>query len=120
MNYIFLAAVTGDFAAEHPYLNGLLDALCGLGGTFGDVADNLKKITVDVSTSSVATAINGIGAGLVTFFMVLEIITYCFNVDFHAGERRWRACRMLGMNEITAVVKEFDDEQVAKAALIDH
>lgn len=85
MNYIFLAAVTGDFAAEHPYLNGLLDALCGLGGTFGDVADNLKKITVDVSTSSVATAINGIGAGLVTFFMVLEIITYCFNVDFHAG-----------------------------------
>ena len=26
-----------------------------------------------------------------------------------AGERRWRACRMLGMNEITAVVKGFDD-----------
>lgn len=37
-----------------------------------------------------------------------------------AGERRWRACRMLGMNEITAVVKEFDDEQVAKAALIEN
>ena len=27
---------------------------------------------------------------------------------------------MLGMNEITAVVKEFDDEQVAKAALIEN
>lgn len=37
-----------------------------------------------------------------------------------AGERRWRACRMLGMNEITAVVKEYDDEQVAKAALIEN
>ncbi|MGN0599636.1 MAG: ParB/RepB/Spo0J family partition protein [Oscillospiraceae bacterium] len=37
-----------------------------------------------------------------------------------AGERRWRACRMLGLNEITAVVKEFDDEQVAKAALIEN
>ena len=37
-----------------------------------------------------------------------------------AGERRWRACRMLGMNEKTAVVKEFDDEQVAKAALIEN
>lgn len=37
-----------------------------------------------------------------------------------AGERRWRACRMLGMNEITAVVKEFNDEQVAKAALIEN
>lgn len=37
-----------------------------------------------------------------------------------AGERRWRACRMLGMNEIPAIVKEFDDEQVAKAALIEN
>lgn len=37
-----------------------------------------------------------------------------------AGERRWRACRMLGMNEIPAVVKELDDEQVAKAALIEN
>lgn len=85
MNYIFLAAVTGDFSTEHKNLNGLLEALCGLGGAFGTVADKLKEITVDVSTSNIATAINGIGAGLVTFFMVLEIITYCFNVDFHAG-----------------------------------
>lgn len=85
MNYIFFAAVTGDFAAEHKYLNGLLEALCGLGGTFGSVADELKDVAVDVSKSDVATAINGIAAGLVTFFMVLEIITYCFNVDFHAG-----------------------------------
>lgn len=37
-----------------------------------------------------------------------------------AGERRWRACRMLGMNEIPAIIKEFDDEQVAKVALIEN
>lgn len=67
MNYIFLAAVTGDFATEHKNLNGLLEALCGLGGAFGTVADKLKEVTVDVSTSNIATAINGIGAGLVTF-----------------------------------------------------
>lgn len=87
MNYLFLAAyaVVGDFSTEHPYLNGLLDALCGMGNTFGRVADELAKVTVNVSTSDVATAIKGIGAGLLTFFMVLEIITYCFNVDFHAG-----------------------------------
>ena len=85
MNYIFLAAVTGDFAAEHPNLNGLLKALEGWGRIFGNVADNLSEITVDVSKSTIATALTGIGTGLVTFFMVLEIITYCFNVDFHAG-----------------------------------
>lgn len=85
MNYIFLAAVTGDFAAEHPNLNGLLKALEGWGRIFGNVADNLSEITVDVSKSTIATALTGIGTGLVTFFMILEIITYCFNVDFHAG-----------------------------------
>lgn len=85
MNYIFLAAVAGDFATEHKNLNALLEALCKLGSSFGSVADKLKDVAIDVSKSDVATAINGIGAGLVTFFMVLEIITYCFNVDFHAG-----------------------------------
>lgn len=85
MNYIFLATVAGDFATEHKNLNALLEALCKLGSSFGSVADKLKDVAIDVSKSDVATAINGIGAGLVTFFMVLEIITYCFNVDFHAG-----------------------------------
>lgn len=85
MNYIFLAAIAGDFATEHKNLNALLEALCKLGSSFGSVADKLKDVAIDVSKSDVATAINGIGAGLVTFFMVLEIITYCFNVDFHAG-----------------------------------
>ena len=85
MNYIFWAAVAGDFATEHPNLNGLLKALEGWGRIFGNVADNLSEITVDVSKSTIATALTGIGTGLVTFFMVLEIITYCFNVDFHAG-----------------------------------
>lgn len=85
MNYIFLVMAASDFAAEHPNLNGLLKALEGWGRIFGNVADELSNITVDVSKSTIATAITGIGTGLVTFFMVLEIITYCFNVDFHAG-----------------------------------
>lgn len=85
MNYIFLVMATSDFAAEHPNLNELLKALEGWGRIFGNVADELSKITVDVSKSTIATAITGIGTGLVTFFMVLEIITYCFNIDFHAG-----------------------------------
>lgn len=76
---------TGNFANEHPNLDGLLSAMGELGKAFGTVADQLCKLSVDVSKSDIATAISGIGAGLVTFFMVLEIITYCFNIDFHAG-----------------------------------
>lgn len=96
MNFLFLLSrvslaanevpdAAGDFAKEHPWLDGLLGGMGEMGKAFGTVADELCKLSVDVSKSDIATAISGIGAGLVTFFMVLEIITYCFNVDFHAG-----------------------------------
>lgn len=37
-----------------------------------------------------------------------------------AGERRWRACRMLGMSEISAVIKDFSDSETAQIALIEN
>ncbi|MCD7731040.1 MAG: ParB/RepB/Spo0J family partition protein [Oscillospiraceae bacterium] len=37
-----------------------------------------------------------------------------------AGERRWRACRMLGMNEIPVVIKNFNDSEAAQIALIEN
>ena len=37
-----------------------------------------------------------------------------------AGERRWRACRMLGMSEIPAVIKDFSDSETAQIALIEN
>ncbi len=37
-----------------------------------------------------------------------------------AGERRWRACRMLGMSEVPVIIKEFDDAQTAQVALIEN
>lgn len=37
-----------------------------------------------------------------------------------AGERRWRACRMLGMGEIPAVIREFSDVETAQIALIEN
>ena len=37
-----------------------------------------------------------------------------------AGERRWRACRMLGMSEVPAVIKEFTDSETAQIALIEN
>lgn len=37
-----------------------------------------------------------------------------------AGERRWRACRQLGMNEVPAIIREFTDSETAQIALIEN
>lgn len=37
-----------------------------------------------------------------------------------AGERRWRASRMAGLNEIPALVRELDDEEAALLSLIEN
>lgn len=37
-----------------------------------------------------------------------------------AGERRWRACRMLGMSEVPAIIKELTDIETAQIALIEN
>ncbi len=37
-----------------------------------------------------------------------------------AGERRWRACRMLGMSEIPVIIKDFTDSETAQIALIEN
>lgn len=84
--FLMLAATAAadDLAADHPFLDGLLNAISSLGSSFGSIADGLMGITIK-NEGNLATALTNIGAGLVTFFMVLEIVTYCFNVDFHAG-----------------------------------
>jgi len=37
-----------------------------------------------------------------------------------AGERRWRACRMLGIGSIPAVIKEYTSRQLTEIALIEN
>lgn len=37
-----------------------------------------------------------------------------------AGERRWRAAKIAGINEIPAIVKDYNEEQTAVVALIDN
>ena len=37
-----------------------------------------------------------------------------------AGERRWRACRMAGLNEVPVVIKELDDQKYFEIALIEN
>ncbi len=37
-----------------------------------------------------------------------------------AGERRWRACKILDMEKIPAIIKDFSDQQVTEIALIEN
>ena len=37
-----------------------------------------------------------------------------------AGERRWRACGKAGLHDIPAIVKDFSDEELLEAALIEN
>ena len=37
-----------------------------------------------------------------------------------AGERRWRACRMVGLTNVPVIVKELDDKQTMEIALIEN
>lgn len=37
-----------------------------------------------------------------------------------AGERRWRACRMLGLSEVPVIIKEMEDVTAAEIALIEN
>ncbi|MFZ5634217.1 MAG: ParB/RepB/Spo0J family partition protein [Bacillota bacterium] len=37
-----------------------------------------------------------------------------------AGERRWRACRILGMQKIPAVIRDYEDLEAAAVALIEN
>jgi ParB family chromosome partitioning protein len=37
-----------------------------------------------------------------------------------AGERRWRACKIAGLNSIPAIIREADDQQVAVLALLEN
>jgi ParB family chromosome partitioning protein len=37
-----------------------------------------------------------------------------------AGERRWRACRMAGIDEVPVIVREMDDSQTMQIALIEN
>ena len=42
------------------------------------------------------------------------------NYQIVAGERRWRAARMLGMDEVPVVIRELTDEETMAVALIEN
>lgn len=54
---------------------------------------------------------------------LLQPITVTPRDDYYlivAGERRWRACELAGLETITAIVQAYDDATVARLALIEN
>jgi ParB family chromosome partitioning protein len=83
-----------------------------------EVEPNKSQPRQNFDEASIATLADSIRQhGLIQPIVVRETPT---GYQIVAGERRWRACRMLGMSEIPVIIKEFDDSQTAQIALIEN
>lgn len=84
--YTPLLAGSANPSDDHPIIDTMIEILGNIGESFGTVADGLYGLVGEnYSSSALATAMEGIASGLLVFFMLLEIVSYCFNIDFHAG-----------------------------------
>ena len=57
-------------------------------------------------------------AGLLQPIVVRPVSDHQYEII--AGERRWRATQLAGLDEINCLVREFNDEQAAEAATIEN
>lgn len=104
-----------------------LDALFGDNGSetsgsqtmrLSDIEPNRSQPRQDFDDGAIAELADSIRQhGLIQPIVVRP---YSAGYQIVAGERRWRACRMLGMSEVPVIIKEFDDAQTAQIALIEN
>lgn len=105
-----------------------LDALFGDNGSessqgaqtlrVSDIEPNRNQPRRHFDDASIAELADSIRQhGLIQPVVVRQIGT---GYQLVAGERRWRACRMLGLSEIPAIIKDFSDSETAQIALIEN
>ncbi len=104
-----------------------LDALFGDNGAEGgdthtlrisEIEPNRKQPRQDFDEAAIAELADSIRQhGLIQPIVVRPMEE---GYQIVAGERRWRACRMLGMSDVPVVVKDFTDEETAQIALIEN
>lgn len=83
-----------------------------------DIEPNRKQPRQSFDDAAIAELADSIRQhGLIQPIVVRSTGT---NYQIVAGERRWRACRMLGMSEVPVIIKELDDSQTAQVALIEN
>lgn len=74
-----------------------------------------RKIFTEEDLRELARSIQNFG-------VIQPIIVRKFENKYQivAGERRFRACKMLGLKEIPAIIQEFNDEKAAQISLIEN
>ena len=75
---------------------------------------NFDREALDALTESIATH------GVLQPIIVRENSELAGLYEIIAGERRWRAAKMAGLNEIPAVILDGDDLKIAQVALIEN
>lgn len=77
--------------------------------------DQPRKVFNEESITSLAESIKEHG-------MLQPILVRSFGSGYQiiAGERRWRAARMLGLSEVPVQIREMDDQQAMQIALIEN
>ena len=77
--------------------------------------DQPRKVFNEESITSLAESIKEHG-------MLQPILVRPFRSGYQiiAGERRWRAARMLGLSEVPVQIREMDDQQAMQIALIEN
>lgn len=84
-----------------------------------DIEPNKEQPRHDFDEAAIANLADSIRTyGLLQPILVTPIQNGGYKIV--AGERRWRACRMLGLNEVPVLIKELSDEQTAQIALIEN
>ncbi len=68
-------------------------------------------------------ALSALSASIAEHGMIQPIGVRCAAGGFYeiiAGERRWRAAKMAGINEVPVIISDYDDEKTAEIALIEN
>ena len=105
-----------------------LDALFGDNGNDGgDGAQTLRIADIEPNRNQPRqhfdeSAIAELADSIRQHGLIQPIVVRPFGGGYQivAGERRWRACKMLGKSEVPAIIKEFSDSETAQIALIEN
>ncbi len=84
-----------------------------------DIEPNKEQPRMDFDDEAIETLADSIKQhGLLQPLLVRPMDNGSYQIV--AGERRWRACRMLAMDEIPVIIKELSDKETMQAALIEN
>ncbi len=84
-----------------------------------EIEPNKSQPRTDFNDEAIATLADSIRQhGLLQPLLVRPLENGSYQIV--AGERRWRACRMAGLDEVPVQIKELSDKETMQIALIEN